>query len=97
MNFQRTSRTLSSNGKQTSDANGNQVIEFFDSADPTKKVSVNTFIFETFNNGCFIILNDDVNVRHEVDSQDSIGFEGLHIYKVTIVEPNIQYRWTAIF
>lgn len=95
MNPQKTSRTLSSNGKQISRAEGNQVIEFYDTAS-SDKINVSAFVIETFATGCFIILNDDVDVLHEIDSQSEIGFDGLNIYKVTIVQPNVQYRWTAI-
>jgi hypothetical protein len=84
-------RTFTSGDKLTSTAN--QVIDF--KIDDNTNVDVEYLNFQTFATPCHIKLNDEETV-HWIDANSELTFTDMYIDKITIIDAEIQFYYTAL-
>lgn len=91
-------RSFSSGDKEIS--TGNDVITFdspndvYDYNNTIEFNSVEYLSFETFNQSCKIKLNDEETV-HFIDVNSIVVFADFMIYKLTIIDADVEYYYTA--
>lgn len=88
-------KTLTSDGRQITSSSGNHIIKFFH-PETNINIPITILRFETFVSGCKLYINDEIMSIHHIDPDSILSFEDIKIWKITIIEPNIEYKWTAI-
>lgn len=89
------SRTLSSNGKQTSTAN--QTITFSETKDGvTYNLYLGYLTFETYALQCSIKINDEDTV-HVLAPDTQLTFDNIEIRKITIIDGAVEYSWMGMY
>ena len=81
------SGTLSSDGFKTSTGDQEIVLD--------KPVNSFRIVGETDSDIFFITVNGETNT-HRVTNKRPYGFNGLTLYKFTIIEAGIRYEWDAL-